>query len=431
MCFSSDKKNHITEPPRETPVAGSFDVVISGGGPAGVCAAISAARRGAKVLLLESSGCLGGILTSGLMSNIIDADNKGGVLREIIQEAEKMGMISGYYSCIDPEALKFILEKMVLDSGAQVQLYTRTVSAVVSPQKRLEAVITESASGREAFLGKVFIDATGNGDLAAYAGCRYELGSAENLLQATSLCALVYGPDKNTIPELVQQGEIGKKQLYDLLKTADAVPSYAKPTLFTLNNNGYLLMSNHQYDVSPEDIRQISEATLAARAEIWQQAAALRRTDPRLAGFRIASTGAAIGIREGRRINALYRLTVDDLLEGRTQPDPVCKSTFSVDIHGALKGNNGYTSAGLKVKPYDIPLRSLIAADVSGLLLAGRCISGDFYAHASYRVVGNAAPIGEAAGLCAALAAEKNITPDQVSYSEFLDAGGNPHPVNR
>ena len=418
----------IREPERETPLSGSFDVVVAGGGPAGVCAALSAAKKGASVLLIENEGCLGGILTSGLMSNIIDAANKGGLLREILDELNAIGMVSGRYSCVDPEAMKYCIESRVLRAGICVRLYTRVVSAVVSPEGRLQAVVTESASGREAWGGKIFVDATGNGDLSALAGCKYEMGDSNHRLQSASLCALVYGVLAETIPDLLRvSNDDGKKNLLALLTQAETPPSYAMPTLFSVSSSSYLLMSNHQYQTVPDDASKLSEATLAARAELWKQIDALRKADPRLKDLRIGTTAPLIGLREGRRIFGHYRLNLDDLLEGHSQPDAVCKVTFSIDIHGAIEGNKGYTSTGLKVRPYDIPLRALIARDVSGLLLAGRCISGDFYAHASYRVVGNAAATGEAAGICAALAVRENVLPEQVSYEEFLRAGGNPH----
>ncbi|MBQ7208514.1 MAG: FAD-dependent oxidoreductase [Lentisphaeria bacterium] len=419
----------VAEPARQVPVAGRYDVIVAGGGPAGVCAALAAAERGCSVLLLEAEGCLGGILTSGLMSNILDAKNKGGLLKSILAELSGMGMASGHHACVDPEAMKIVLENRVRRAGIHVRLRTRVAGAKVSSARRVEAVFTESCSGREAWIGKVFVDATGNGDLGALSGCGYELGDPDGRIQAASLCALIYGVGAGAIPDLLEiEKDGGKRRLYELLDQAGRRPSYSKPTLFSLNENGFLLMSNHQYRVYPDDADALTDAVLQARAEIWEQIAALRRTDPRLAKLRIGTTAAALGLREGRRISALYRVVLDDLREGRSQPDPVCRGTFSVDVHGMFPGNSGYTSAGFKVRPYDIPLRALIARDAVNLLLAGRCICGDVYAHASYRVVGNAAPIGEAAGICAALAVRQDLPPEEVSYADFVQAGGNPHP---
>jgi succinate dehydrogenase/fumarate reductase flavoprotein subunit len=136
--------------------------------------------------------------------------------------------------------------------------------------------------------------------------------------------------------------------------------------------------------------------------------------------LRLVATGTQIGIREGRRIHGRYMLTKEDLIKGATFKDGVCQATFVVDIHSLdPKKHRAYGTDGVTAKPYEIPLRSLIAKDVDGLMMAGRCISGDFYAHASYRVTGNAVAMGQAAGNVAALAAQTNRLPHQVDWSEI------------
>jgi hypothetical protein len=138
-------------------------------------------------------------------------------------------------------------------------------------------------------------------------------------------------------------------------------------------------------------------------------------------GVQIVATPEQIGIRDGRRIKGRYVMTKEDLIQGAQQDDAVVRATFPVDIHALSAEDNkksAYTTAGVKAKPYDIPLRALIARDVDGLLMAGRCISGDFIAHASYRVTGNAVAMGEAAGATAAIAARKKTAPHLVPWSE-------------
>lgn len=137
----------------------------------------------------------------------------------------------------------------------------------------------------------------------------------------------------------------------------------------------------------------------------------------------IAATPEQIGIRDGRRIRGRYVVSKDDLVSGATQNDAVVRATFAVDIHALTPEENkkgGYSNGGVKMKPYDIPLRALIARDVDGLMMAGRCISGDFIAHASYRVTGNAVAMGEAAGAVAALAAKSKRPPHEVPWSEAV-----------
>ena len=136
--------------------------------------------------------------------------------------------------------------------------------------------------------------------------------------------------------------------------------------------------------------------------------------------MRIVATPAQIGVREGRRLHGLYTISADDLREGRSQPDAVCKATFPIDVHSTNpRKEKGIEKVGFRTKPYDIPLRALIAREVTGLMMAGRCISGDFLAHSSYRVTGNAAAMGAAAGAVAAEAAKTNRLPQEVSIKEI------------
>ena len=137
----------------------------------------------------------------------------------------------------------------------------------------------------------------------------------------------------------------------------------------------------------------------------------------------LIATAEQIGVREGRRIRGLYQVTADDLVQGAKHEDAVCQARFSVDIHSPDPGQSkGIVADRPRVKPYDIPYRALIARDVDGLLMAGRCISGDFFAHASYRVTGDAVPMGEAAGVGAALAATTGRLPQEVPWATIRAA---------
>ena len=417
----SEAETFITEPARKIPVAGEADVIVCGGGPAGVCAAVAAARQGARTLLLERGGALGGIMTSGLMSNIIDAEGKRGLLREIIRDLTDLGA-KGDRMAFDVETVKAYLEHLCLEAGVEIRLHTLVTAALCDAERKLRTVITESKSGREAWNGTLFIDCTGDGDLAALAGCSCELGRpGDGALQAMSFCALLYGVPADSIPELYRiENDDGKRNLFQMLRKSSCSPSYEQPTLFRLGPESYLLMSNHQYGFSPLDAGAVTRATIEARAELQNQLHALRAHDPRFANARFGATADYIGVREARRIAGLYRITREDLAEGKRHADAVCRMRFCVDVHSpSPEVHKGYSHEGCVVKPYDIPLRALIARDVTGLMMAGRCISGDFYAHASYRVIGGAAPTGEAAGVCAALAAKMRLLPQDVPFDRI------------
>ena len=173
--------------------------------------------------------------------------------------------------------------------------------------------------------------------------------------------------------------------------------------------------ANHEYGYSGLDAGQVTQATLHARGEVHRIINALRALGGAWAGIRIVATADHIGVREGRRIHGAYTVTAEDLLSGRRHPDAVCTVNFPVDVHATSQAHGaGYGNEGTRSRPYDIPLRALIARDVDNLLMAGRCISGDFLAHASYRVTGNAVPLGEAAGRLAAQAALAGRSPAEL-----------------
>ena len=416
------KKNYISEPSREIPIVEEDDVIVCGGGPAGICAAIAAARRGLKTRLIESQGCLGGILTSGMMSNIIDYSNKKGIIREIISGLEKMGA-KGPRCVFDIESAKYFLEKICMEAGVAIRLHTSVTAAIKNERNMIEAIVTESKSGREAWKAKVFIDCTGDGDLAALAGCGFDVGREENgEVQPMSMSALIYGTKASDIGEFLRRGSDSghKDQLLKALEKTGNKSSYSKPTLFQLNDEAFLFMANHEYNVPADNAEAISKAEISGRAEIRRHIETLKSSGNEWKDLKIGATSSYIGVREGRRIHGLYKITVKDMEEGKEHPDAVCKSTFSVDIHSTNpEKHKGYSNEGHTAKPYDIPLRALITKDVNNLMMAGRCISGDFYAHASYRVVGNAAAMGEAAGYCAALAAKMNCMPQEVPWIEI------------
>jgi hypothetical protein len=206
------------------------------------------------------------------------------------------------------------------------------------------------------------------------------------------------------------------------IRRAGIDPTYGLPTLWYLGGHVAAVMLNHEYGVRPFDAAAVTEATMNARRELFQITRALRKLGGIWEGCSLVTTAEQIGVRDGRRIKGRYFVTVDDLVQGARHEDAVCRSAFHVDIHAAtLKENENrpYSTGGVRVKPYDIPLRALIAKDVDGLLIAGRCISGDFVAHASYRVTGNAVALGEAAGITAALAARQKLLPHDVAWPQI------------
>ena len=376
--------------------------------------------------MIELHGCLGGVWTTGALSWIIDSGNKPGLMAEITarlnqRDARRLRQEGGKNYAYDVEEMKLLLDEMCLEADVEVRTHTRVVAAARDTGNRLSLVITESKAGREAWHAKVFIDATGDGDLGALAGCGFDMGHPETgAVQPMSLMALVSGIRFDEVESYVGGSMAEPKQRLGALMTEIGVaPSYGNPTLFRIRDDLFALMSNHQYGVTCDDAYEITAATIRGRREVHTQVEALRKLGGIWSQMRVVSTGAQIGVREGRRIHGRYEVTGQDLLEGARFEDAVCRVTMGIDVHSTDPSKTKIVEAKPhRSRPYDIPLRALIAKDVDGLLMAGRCISGDFIAHSSYRVTGNAVAMGQAAGICAARAVLSDLSPHEVAWGD-------------
>lgn len=420
------------EEARDLPLVEDADVIVCGAGPAGIAAAITAARAGAKVRVFEWRGCLGGVWTAGLLGYLLDFD-KPGFNQELLKRLDERDMRRGTSKgnvVYEPEGMKLLLEEMFVEAGVKFQLHTR-VSAAYREGKRLTTIVTESKSGRQAWCAPVFIDTTGDGDLGALAGCSFEYGEAESCpCQPMSLNALLVVKDVEALREFVRFGQSKpgentdsekKKRIKDVLVSTGHFPSYAGPTMWHVSGNLIFAMMNHEYGIKPWDAAEVTAATVRARAEMNKMVNGLRALGGPWEGIQIVATAEQIGVRDGRRIKGRYVVVQDDLAKGVRHDDGVVRVTFGIDVH-ALSADHNKNHAimpkPIDMKPYDIPLRALIAKDVDGLMMAGRCISGDFIAHSSYRVTGNAVGMGEAAGVTAALAALSKRMPHEIAWSE-------------
>ncbi|MEO6739822.1 MAG: FAD-dependent oxidoreductase [Chthoniobacteraceae bacterium] len=427
---AAGKPGIFDEPHRELPLNTDADVIVCGAGPAGVAAAITAARAGAKVRLFETHGSLGGVWTSSLLGYLLDFD-KPGFNVELVKKLRERDAIHGEGMngiSYHPEEMKVLLEELCTAAGVKVQLHTR-IAAAHRDGRQLTTIVTESKSGRQAWRAPVFIDTTGDGDLGAMAGCEFEIGEAKAcpcqplsmdallvVKDAAALAGIIHGTGKDA-----KNANAAKAAFLAEIRRAGSESSYGAPTLFPIRDNLLLAMMNHEYGVNATDAAAVSDATIRARAELQKIVRGLRKLGGIWEGVQIVATPEQIGIRDGRRIKGRYFVNQGDLTAGARHEDAVVRATFPVDIHALSAEHNKdkpYTNAGVKMKPYDIPLRALIARDVDGLMMAGRCISGDFIAHASYRVTGNAVAMGEAAGAVAAIAAQTKRAPHDVPWGE-------------
>ena len=400
---------------------GRFDVVVCGGGVAGLCAAVRAGENGAKVLLIEVEGCLGGTMTAAFMPHILDADNKGGIIRAmfdflnahemtVARRAPKVDAsgrrIPG--RLIDTEGAKYFFDRLCEQAGVRVLFHSRAAAAEMDGS-RIRRVLIASECGNYAASAPIFIDATGNGNLAALAGCAWECGDpAEGRPSPASMsvCAAGFpldcdGTDSGAAK--TQYGEMLRQNGIELSSTQGSLVRL--PSLRT-----WSMGINFEYDVMPDDIGTLSDATVRSRKEVFEVMEAHKKI-PGYEDVFTVFTGPRLGIREGRRVFGLYRITDDDILAGQRFEDGICLVTAGVDVHKLKPDDTIEVSRGYRSKPYHIPYRSLVARDCENLLLAGRCLSGDFYPHASYRMMGNMAATGEAAGFAAAKCAAEGLLP--------------------
>lgn len=419
---------------RAIPLDDWADVIVAGGGPAGVAAAVSAARGGKKVRLFELQGCLGGVWTSGLLTYIYDID-KSEIGWDIIHRLDALGARkldkTEQYNLhqnwvYEPEYMRFVCEEMCREAGVKIVLQCPVVAAYRDASGRnIETIVTESKSGRQAWRAKTFIDCTGDGDLAALAGCGFDYGyPGLSFGQPATMNALVAVDDGDAIEEYLSNEPAmwtrvklpdgsdvchhiyASHKLKDLLRSQGMDPSYGDPTLFRFHKNVFCFMANHEYQLRVDDAEAISDATMRARREVIALAGALEKLGGPWKGFRVIGTAEQIGHRDARRIHGRYTVTKDDIENGTAFDDVCTISRTPIDIHGLDKKMNDKKAAAnrgnVKFQPFQIPLRSCIAKDVDNLYMAGRNISGDFYAHASYRVTGSSVALGEAVGKAAA-----------------------------
>ncbi|MHB1354347.1 MAG: FAD-dependent oxidoreductase [Anaerolineae bacterium] len=415
----------------------TYDVIVAGGGPAGMAAAISAARSGAHTLLIEKNPCFGGAWTSGSMSLIIDYDYKTGMMSEIKHELTRLGAFErwgGWAGLFTVEPMKLLLDDMLAQAGVDLRLHTLVLGAECEG-RRLKSIQTASKSGLETFSAQVFVDATGDGDLAARAGCGFDMGCPEDgTCQPGTMFGLV-GGWPSPLPDALE--------VKAALQDAGYPFTYTGITLFAQPGQPGLafLMASHLYNLDPTDADSLTRAELTGRQQVRNAVETLRSSgNPLFAGLFLVSTGPTASIREGRRIHGLYTLTAEDCRAGRRFEDGICEATFNIDVHHLIPSKQepyvpyGVPNRVLKavphelyaeyVPPYQIPYRSLVARDRDNLLMAGRCISGDFLAHSSYRVTGNAVPLGEVAGKAAALCANRGINPAVLSLADVAACKG-------
>ncbi len=413
----------VTMAASELSILDSVDVLICGGGPAGTGAAISAARGGARTLLLERNGYLGGMATAGLVVPHYNPFHNKGLNAEIIErldEADAWGADFWKIS-FDPETWRHVTDDLVLDSGSDILFHTQVVATLVEGNA-VRGVVIENKSGRFAVLAKVTVDATGDGDVAARAGARFALGREQDgALQPMTTMFRMGGVD------WVQTTNDGLARLVEDAIAASGSGfrlAYEFPWAIHLPNpREVVLMLVHVRGVDGTDARALSRSEVDGRRQARAAASFLRDNVPEFAESYLIETGSQIGVRETRRIIGDYVLTSEDVQAGRSFEDGIATVSFPIDIHDPV-ATGQVASASAYHAPrgaYDIPYRALLPLGFEQLLVAGRCISGTYEAHASYRVKGPCVAMGQAAGLAAAMSVRDGVSPRELSALRLRD----------
>ncbi len=411
---------------KEIPVNNQYEVIVVGGGPSGCAAAVAAAREGASVLLLETTGSLGGMGTNGLVPAWCPFSDRTkiiyrGIALEVFNKAKanmkhvKEGDLD--WVPIDPEALKRVYDEMILEAGVTVLFHTQVVS-VVNELQRISYIVAANKSGITAFQGKVYIDCTGDADIVALAGLSFEYGEEQSyVVQPSTHCFMITNVDEyhyRNSPYLHMSNpdsaayDIARSDKYPLITDPHCCNSLIGPGTVGFN-------AGHIWEVDSTDPFSVSKAMIMGRQLAYQYHQGLKEYLPETFGAsHLIATASSMGIRESRRIIGEYKITFNDYKERRTFSDEIGRNCYFLDVHhkidererilkGESNGEEGWESYS-EGESHGIPYRSLIPKEIKNLLVAGRSIACEHIIQGSIRVMPVCLVTGQAAGTAAQLA---------------------------
>jgi glycine/D-amino acid oxidase-like deaminating enzyme len=428
-------------PQRTIPMDDSWDVIVVGGGPAGCAAATAAARQGARTLLIERAGALGGMGTLGLVPWFCGYDDGEKVIACGIAEYVRTALVHGmaglngrlltWAPAIDPELLKRIYDDLVTSAGAEILFNSQLCCVEKSGSGKVDVVLVANKAGLGALRAKVYVDCSGDGDLAAWAGAPFEKGDAQGRLQPATACFTLTNVEPYDCSYNRQRpaGSPPSLHYYDPESPVhEAVKSDRYPLIIdqhscsaSIGPKAYGFNFGHVYGVDNTDPRNVSKALIQGRKQAAQYREAFAALHPAFGQAFLAATGAALGVRETRRILGDYVLVLDDYLARRSFVDEICRNAYNIDVHrendmaAVLAANKTpeelQQADERKVKQlgkgesYGVPYRCLTPRGLKNVLVAGRCISTDRQVNGSVRIMACCLTTGEAAGMAAAMAA--------------------------
>ncbi len=409
------------------------DVLVLGSGPSGFAAAYTAAKNGAEVILVEQSGDVGGISTSGLMSHWTGSCGSP-LYYEILKRTSERNegeFRNKIVELIDPEKLKTLYLEMLYEVGCKLMLYTFAEDAICKDDKILGATVVNK-SGRTDIYAKITIDATGDGDIAARAGAEFVLGrESDNKMQPATLMFKVGGVDYDRavfLGSFESTYETPNGELQALAKEHIPYPAGHILTYKTTLPGVVTCNMTNAVDIDGTVNDDLTRATLVCRRQMDDIVKYLRGFVPGYENCFVISSASLIGIRETRHFKGKYTLNEQDILEAKVFDDYVVKDAyFNFDVHnitGAGLDKTGVQKHFKQKKGYTIPYRCLLPEIKENLLLCGRNISGTHMAHSNFRVMPICVGIGEAAGAAAAIASNTNIDLNDVTAMQIREIIG-------
>lgn len=416
----------IVVPERKVSMLAEADVVVCGGGTAGIAAACCAAKHGADVILLERWPSLGGMATNALVNIWHTSDRTRQVIFGIVQEAiDRAGRFMHRYAdfpkrpethWFDPEGMRVVFWRMLKEAGVRV-ICNLTAVESIGAEGRIRAVVVDTKTGRKAVRGRIFIDATGDGDVAAGAGAPFDFGRTnDGLVQGMTMMFCLAGVDTESVKAHAAEAERVFEKMQQL-RDEGKFPQFNEGAARHYLRSGLNQVPHNMVPATgnPLDEEELTRLSIEAREDVFQIVDFWRHEMPGFENAQVTHMGHGIGVRESRRIRGLKTLDGAMVVGAVKQPDAIGHGFWMIDIHDP-KGS-GYTTWSSQKKElmppvgesYHIPLGICLNRSFSNLAVAGRCASTTHEAHASVRLQSHSMVMGQGAGTCAALALEAGV----------------------